>query len=61
MPPESPNFDRVARPYRWAEYLALGPLLQQTRTAHLDRLTYCRQALLSSMTSLAQDERTYAG
>ena len=41
-----PNFDRIARLYRWAEYLTLGPLLQQTRTAHLDRLADCRQALL---------------
>ncbi len=40
------NFDPVARLYRWAEYLTLGPLLQQTRTAHLARLTACREALL---------------
>lgn len=40
------NFDRVARIYRWAEYLALGPLLQQTRTALLDRVAMCRHALL---------------
>jgi ubiquinone/menaquinone biosynthesis C-methylase UbiE len=41
-----PNFDRVARIYRWSEYLALGPLLQRTRTHFLPQLTHCRNALL---------------
>ncbi len=41
-----PNFDRVARIYRWAEYLTLGPLLQQTRLAHLDKLQNSHEALL---------------
>ena len=41
-----PDFDRIARPYRWLEYLALGPLLQRTRNYHLPRLTQCRQALI---------------
>ncbi len=31
----SPNFNRVARIYRWAEYLTLGPLLQKARTHFL--------------------------
>lgn len=31
----APNFDRVARIYRWAEYAALGPMLQRTRTRFL--------------------------
>jgi len=46
MPPPQPDFDRVARIYRWAEYLALGPLLQRTRTHFLPQLTGCRRALM---------------
>jgi ubiquinone/menaquinone biosynthesis C-methylase UbiE len=42
----APNFDRIARPYRWLEYLALGPLLEQTRNHHLPRIEHCRQALV---------------
>jgi SAM-dependent methyltransferase len=46
----APNFDRVAHVYRWCEYLALGPLLERTRTFHLARLPDCcrtlRQALV---------------
>jgi ubiquinone/menaquinone biosynthesis C-methylase UbiE len=42
----SPSFDRVARIYRWAEYLTLGPLLQRTRTHFLPRLTQSKQALV---------------
>ncbi len=42
----TPNFDRVARLYRWAEYLSLGPLLQRTRTHFLTQLTGCRHALV---------------
>jgi ubiquinone/menaquinone biosynthesis C-methylase UbiE len=41
-----PDFDRVARIYRWAEYLTLGPLLQRTRTHFLPQLTACRRALV---------------
>jgi hypothetical protein len=37
--PREPNFDPVARLYRWAEYLSLGPLLQRTRTHLLPQLT----------------------
>lgn len=44
--PSLPNFDRVARLYRWAEYLALGPLLTRTREQYLAQLGNCRQALL---------------
>ena len=40
------NFDRVARLYRYAEYLTLGPLLQRTRTHFLPQLTHTRRALL---------------
>jgi ubiquinone/menaquinone biosynthesis C-methylase UbiE len=38
MSHRAPNFDRVARIYRWAEYLALGPLLQRVREHFLPRL-----------------------
>ena len=40
------NFDRVARSYRWAEYLALGPLLRLTREHFLSQLTGTRHALV---------------
>jgi SAM-dependent methyltransferase len=43
--PPPPNFDPVARIYRYAEYLTLGPLLQRTRTHFLPQLTECRRAL----------------
>jgi ubiquinone/menaquinone biosynthesis C-methylase UbiE len=48
QPPATPppNFDRVAHIYRWAEYLALGPLLQRTRTHFLPELLDRRQALV---------------
>ena len=46
IPALTPNFDRVARGYRWAEYLALGPLLERTRTRHLDALPGAGQALV---------------
>ena len=41
-----PNFNRVARIYRWAEYMSLGPLLQRTRTHFLPQLGERRAALL---------------
>jgi SAM-dependent methyltransferase len=41
-----PNFDRVARIYRWAEYLTLGPLLQRTRTHFLTQLPTLHRALI---------------
>ena len=41
-----PNFDRIARAYRWLEYAAFGPLLMRTRCAHLSRLGSCRRALI---------------
>jgi len=46
LAPPAPNFDRVARIYRFAEYLALGPLLQRTRTHFLADLPPRHQALL---------------
>jgi hypothetical protein len=44
--PSPPNFDRVARIYRYAEYLTLGPLLQRTRTHFLPQLPPRHQALI---------------
>lgn len=44
-PPPPANFDRVARIYRWAEYLALGPLLQRARVHFLPQLPPLRHAL----------------
>ncbi len=41
----SPNFDRVARIYRWAEYLALGRQLKRVREYFLPQLQDCRCAL----------------
>lgn len=35
-----PNFDRVAAIYRWAEYAALGPILQRARTCLLPLLPH---------------------
>jgi len=43
---DEPNFDRVARVYRWAEYASLGPLLQRTRTHFLSQLADRRSALV---------------
>jgi cyclopropane fatty-acyl-phospholipid synthase-like methyltransferase len=43
-----PDFDRVARAYRWMEYLSLGTLLEQVRFWALDAgcLDGCRKALV---------------
>jgi ubiquinone/menaquinone biosynthesis C-methylase UbiE len=40
------NFNPIARPYRWLEYLTLGPILQQTRLHHLPSLTHKKSALI---------------
>jgi SAM-dependent methyltransferase len=45
MPTRPANFDRVARMYRWAEYLSLGALLESTREHYLPELTHCCHAL----------------
>ncbi|HZQ43725.1 MAG TPA: methyltransferase domain-containing protein [Acidobacteriaceae bacterium] len=42
----TPNFDRIASIYRWAEYISLGPLLQRTRTHFLNQLNNPRYALV---------------
>jgi SAM-dependent methyltransferase len=46
MSASTPNFDRIARPYRWLEYITLGPFLQRTRTHFLPQLAGCRPALI---------------
>jgi len=40
------NFDLIARPYRWLEYLSFGPLLERCRFRYLEKLTDCRHALI---------------
>ena len=40
------NFDPIARPYRWLEYLTLGPALQRCRTHFLPQLLDRRHALV---------------
>lgn len=50
-PTALPDFDPLARPYRWIEYLTFGPLLQRCRTQFLlpqslPHLRNCRRALI---------------
>jgi ubiquinone/menaquinone biosynthesis C-methylase UbiE len=40
------NFDPVARPYRWLEYLSFGPWLGRCRTAQLGHLAGAQRALI---------------
>jgi ubiquinone/menaquinone biosynthesis C-methylase UbiE len=40
------NFDPVARPYRWLEYMSFGPWLARCRNAQLAHLATARHALL---------------
>jgi SAM-dependent methyltransferase len=42
----TPNFDHLAAPYRWMEYLSFGPLLMRTRHAFLPQLKTARRALV---------------
>jgi len=42
----TPNFDSIARLYRWMEWLSFGPLLHRTRTAWLRELLETRNALV---------------
>jgi hypothetical protein len=44
--PATANFDHVARPYRWLEYLTFGRSLQRCRTHFLRELLGCRSALV---------------
>ena len=40
------NFDHIARPYRWLEYLTFGPYLERCRFHFLDQLKRHRRALI---------------
>ncbi len=40
------NFDLIARPYRWLEYLSFGPWLGRCRSAQLVHLTSAHRALV---------------
>jgi Methyltransferase domain len=40
------NFDPIARPYRWLEYLSFGPWLARCRSAQLVHLADAQRALL---------------
>jgi ubiquinone/menaquinone biosynthesis C-methylase UbiE len=40
------RFGRLARVYRWMEYLSFGPYLQQCRTLRLGEMASCRRALI---------------
>ncbi len=42
----TPNFDRVARLYRWAEFFLLGPLLTRTREHFVREIRHARHALV---------------
>lgn len=43
--PLPPNFDRLARLYRWMEWFSFGPWLWWCRTAFLRRMTHAKKAL----------------
>lgn len=42
----APNFNRLAAPYRWMEYLSFGPALERCRFHFLSRLAHCRSGLV---------------
>jgi hypothetical protein len=42
----APNFNRLARAYRWMEWASFGPFLNLCRLTYLPRLTHCRSALV---------------
>ncbi len=46
MPTSPSNFDRIARPYRWLEYLSFGPMLERCRFYRIPQLTAARRALV---------------
>jgi SAM-dependent methyltransferase len=43
---ENPNFDIIARPYRWLEYLTLGRALERCRLHYLPALLQQKKALI---------------
>lgn len=42
----APNFDRLAKLYRWMEFLTFGPLLSRCRHAFLSELVSARRAVV---------------
>ena len=44
--PAAPNFNHLARIYRWLEYLTFGPFLWRCRVHFLPQLSDCRSALV---------------
>lgn len=44
--PTPTNFDHLARPYRWLEYLSFGPMLERCRFCRIPELTGARRALV---------------
>jgi len=45
-PTPAPDFDRLAKPYRWLEYATFGPFLWRCRVRFLAEMQTCRSALL---------------
>jgi SAM-dependent methyltransferase len=45
MPPRT-QFDHLARPYHWLEYLTFGPMLARCRFHRISGLTHARRALV---------------
>jgi SAM-dependent methyltransferase len=45
-PATPPNFDHIAKPYRWLEYLTLGKALEKCRNHYLPNLLDHRRALV---------------
>jgi cyclopropane fatty-acyl-phospholipid synthase-like methyltransferase len=41
-----PDFDPIARPYRWLEYLSFGPMLERCRFYYLPELAEAKRALI---------------
>jgi trans-aconitate methyltransferase len=46
MEPNAPNFDSMARAYRWMEYFSFGPMLERCRFHFLTRCSHARHALV---------------
>ena len=46
MNPPEPNFDPIAKPYRWLEYLTLGRTLERCRLHFLPLLLDSKQAII---------------
>lgn len=44
--PQEPDFDRIARPYRWLEYVTLGRALERCRSYYLPQLCDRHHALV---------------